>query len=90
MSNRAKSVPYMFTQKAMAELKIDLRTPLQKSLDQLVVLEEKREKAMNAWLNTPLKLTQEAGEAYAVLEALEVQISALASVIAFAWRQENQ
>lgn len=82
-------IRYMFTRKAADELGLDLQTPLEKRLDELVVLEQKRQDALNAWLKT-LKGTQESGEAYAVLEALEIQISGLGSVIAFLWRQENQ
>ena len=42
---------------------------------------------MNKWLATP-NGTEESAEAYAVLEKLENQVGALASIIAFAWRQE--
>lgn len=84
--NRQK-IFYTFTPQAELELGI-APSALHRRLNELVVLEEKRDSAMKLWLATP-KNTPASAETYAVLESLETQISGVASTIAYLWRQDN-
>jgi hypothetical protein len=85
MTNRARPIPFTFTPQAQKELGIVL-SPLHQRLDELVELETKREAALHKWLASKTG-SQESGDAAAVLDSLNNQVSGLASVIAFLWRQ---